>query len=365
MRAAADLTPSYHTLAHRTCLHPVTGVESTSRPIVHILPPETAGDSPSSCSFAAPRPARSGKVAILTTGTIFDVKRFSIHDGPGIRTTVFFKGCPLSCLWCHNPEGQRPEPELIFRANRCLGCGACVAVCCQGAISMDGDVPVTDSEKCKLCGACVEACYAEAREIAGREVTVAQLVSEIGRDIPFFDQSGGGVTISGGEPLFQKEFLLALLRECRRQEIHTALDTCGHASWEALDSVREYVDVFLYDLKVMDDRKHRKFTGVSNDQALDNLEALSQEGHSIVLRVPIVPGISDGEENIGETGALAAGLASVERVDLLPYHHTAIHKYAQLDKHYELRETRPPSDEQMTELAEALRRFGLPVQIGG
>ena len=257
------------------------------------------------------------------------------------------------------------EPEPVFRASRCLRCGACIAACAQGAISTDGDVPVADSEKCTLCGACVEACHAEAREIAGREVTVAQVMAEIERDILFYDQSGGGVTISGGEPLLQKDFLLALLRSCKQEEIRTALDTCGHSPWEALDTVREYVDLFLYDLKVMDDEKHRKFTGASNRLALNNLQALSREGHSIVLRVPIIPGINDDEENIGETGALAAGLGSLKRVDLLPYHATALQKYARFDKHYELPETRPPSDEHMTALVRTLRGFGLQVQIGG
>lgn len=306
-----------------------------------------------------------GKVALLTTGTIFDVKRFSIHDGPGIRTTVFFKGCPLRCQWCHNPEGQSPEPELTFRADRCLRCGACISACEQGAISTDGDVPVTDSGKCTLCGACVEACYAEAREIAGRAVTVAELMAEIERDIPFYDQSGGGVTISGGEPLLQKDFLLALLRSCKQADIHTTLDTCGHSSWEALDSVRAYVDLFLYDLKVMDDAQHRKFTGASSAPALNNLEALSEEGHSIVVRVPIIPGINDSEDNIRETGAFAARLRSLERVDLLPYHDAALQKYARFDKCYRLPETRPPSEEHMTDLARILRGFGLKVQIGG
>jgi pyruvate formate lyase activating enzyme len=230
---------------------------------------------------------------------------------------------------------------------------------------MNGDGTDTDGEQCTVCGACVEVCYSEARETAGREVTVAQLLAEIERDIAFYDESGGGVTVSGGEPLLQTDFLLALLRACKQQEIHTALDTCGHSSWEALDSIREYVDVFLYDLKMMDDRKHRTFTGVSNRVALSNLQALSQEGHSIVVRVPLIPGINDDDENIRETGTFAAGLASLERVDLLAYHATAIQKYTRFEKHYELPETRPPSDEQMTNLAQTLRGFGLQVQIGG
>ena len=301
----------------------------------------------------------------MTKGVVFDVKRFSIHDGPGIRTTVFFKGCPLRCQWCHNPEGQAPAPELMLRAERCIGCGACVSVCTQGAISMDGDVASTDREKCAVCGACVEVCYAEAREVAGREVTVAQTMGEIERDIPFFDESGGGVTFSGGEPLLQPAFLLALLRACREKEIHTAVDTCGFFTWETLDSIRQYVDLFLYDLKLMDDARHREFTGVSNELSLGNLQALSQWGHNIVLRVPIIPGINDDDENIRETAAIAAALPRLKRVDLLPYHHTGLEKYNRFDRVYTLPQTRPPSDERMAELEETLRGFGLQVRIGG
>lgn len=308
---------------------------------------------------------RSGEVALLITGTIFDVKKFSIHDGPGIRTTVFFKGCPLSCQWCHNPEGQEPEPELMFRASRCLRCGACVSVCTEGAISIDGDDTVTDSEQCTLCGACVEVCYAEARESVGRQVTVPEVMAEIERDIVFYDESGGGVTFSGGEPLLQGDFLLALLLACKEQEIHTALDTCGYSSWETLNSIREHVDVFLYDLKLMDDGNHRRFTGVSNELCLSNLEALSREGQNIVLRLPIIPGINDDDANIHETAAFASTLSSLNRVDLLPYHHTAIQKYNRLDKHYGLPETRRPSEQRIADIAQTLKGFRLQVQIGG
>jgi len=306
----------------------------------------------------------SEEVADLTTGIIFDVKRFSIHDGPGIRTTVFFKGCPLSCPWCHNPEGQAPEPELMLRVNRCIGCGACLSVCKQGAISMDGDVAVTDREKCIACGACVEVCYAEAREMAGRELTVAHVMAEIERDIAFYEESGGGVTFSGGEPLLQPAFLLALLQACREWEIHTAVDTCGFATWETLDSIRQHVDLFLYDLKLIDETKHREFTGVSNELSLRNLQALSRLGHDIVLRVPIIPGIND-DENVRQTGAFAAALPRLNRVDLLPYHHAGVEKYNRFNKVYRLPEARPPSVERMADLAGILRGLGLQVGIGG
>jgi len=301
----------------------------------------------------------------LIKGTVFDIKKFSIHDGPGIRTTVFFKGCPLSCWWCHNPESQALEPELVFRESRCIRCGACEAVCAQGAISWDGDVVSTDGEHCTLCGDCVEVCYAEAREIAGQEMTVAQVMTEIERDVPFYDESGGGVTFSGGEPLFQLDFLRALLRACKEKEIHTALDTCGFAPWETLDDIREYVDLFLYDLKLIDDAKHRKFTGVSNELILRNLQMLSERGHDIFLRVPIVPGINDDDGNIRQTGTFAAALPHLNRVDILPYHHAAVEKYKRLNKVYGLPEIRPSSEEKIVEIAQILEGFGLQVKKGG
>lgn len=301
----------------------------------------------------------------MVTGLIFDIKKFSIHDGPGIRTTVFFKGCPLSCWWCHNPESQSSRREMMFRERRCIRCGACQAVCAQGAISMDGDVVSTDREKCTLCGACVEACYAEAREIVGREVTVAEVMAEIEQDVAFYDESGGGVTFSGGEPLLQRNFLLALLRACREKEIHTAVDTCGFATWETLDSLREHVDLFLYDLKSMDDARHLKSTGVSNELILGNLHRLSTLGHDIILRVPVIPGINDDDENIRQTGAFAATLSYLNRLDVLPYHRAGTEKYHRLNKVYELPEARPPSDERMAKIVRILRGFGLQIKIGG
>lgn len=301
----------------------------------------------------------------MITGTIFDVKKFSIHDGPGIRTTIFFKGCPLSCWWCHNPESQAMEPELMYWPSRCIRCGACLEVCEQGAISLDGDTVFTDREKCTLCGACVEVCYAEAREMVGREMTVAKVMAEIEKDVVFYDESGGGATFSGGEPLSQPGFLLALLRACREQEIHTAVDTCGFAPWEIFDTIREHTDLFLYDLKLMEDAQHREFTGASNELILRNLQMLSERGHDIFLRVPIIPRINDDDESIRQMGEFAATLPHLGRVDILPYHHTGIEKYNRLNKLYELPETRPPSDERLAEIAQILRGLGLRVKVGG
>lgn len=301
----------------------------------------------------------------MIKGTIFDIKKFSIHDGPGIRTTIFFKGCPLSCWWCHNPESQTPEPELMLWPDRCIRCGACISVCTQGAITWDSESMATDREKCTRCGACVEVCHAEARRIAGQEMTVAQVMAEIERDIPFYDESGGGATFSGGEPMMQRIFLLALLRACRQHEIHTAVDTCGFSTWEALDTVREHVNLFLYDLKLMDPAQHRAFTGVSNESILSNLQALSRHGHAIVLRVPLIPGVNDDDENIRQTGAFAANLPHLERVDILPYHRAGIDKYHRLDKDYGLPEIDPPTDEKVAKAARILSGFDLHVKIGG
>lgn len=298
-------------------------------------------------------------------GVVFDVKKFSIHDGPGIRTTVFFKGCPLSCGWCHNPEGQAEEPELILRPERCIGCGICLDVCEHQAIVLEGDAIVTRRERCTACGACVEICYAEARELVGRQMTVAQVMDEVERDIAFYDQSGGGVTFSGGEPLAQPGFLRALLRACKERGLHTVLDTCGFASWDELDALRRDVDLFLYDLKLMDDARHRDSAGVSNEQILGNLRGLSERDHRIVLRVPVIPGINYDEENLRHMGAFAAQLPSLERVDLLPYHRIGRDKYRGLGKACPMPDTQPPSGERMEEIAQALRRFDLRVAIGG
>jgi pyruvate formate lyase activating enzyme len=302
---------------------------------------------------------------VASRGIVFDIRRYSIHDGPGIRTTVFFKGCPLSCWWCHNPESQSAAVEMVFRASRCIACRACLEACEQGALTWNGDGPVVAPEKCRLCGACAEACYAEARQQVGREMTVEQVMAEVERDIAFYDESGGGVTISGGEPLLQRDFLSALLRACRAREIHTALDTSGFASWQTMERIRGDVDLFLYDLKLIDDARHRRATGVSNATILRNLRALSERGHAIRLRVPVIPGINADDESVRQIGALAAALPHLDGVDLLPYHAIGIDKYARFNRAYHLPETRSPSDERMAEIAHILTGLGLAVKIGG
>lgn len=299
----------------------------------------------------------------MESGMIFDIKHFSIHDGPGIRTTVFLKGCPLSCWWCHNPESQRLFREKLYTVGRCIGCMECLAACPTHALSETEIGLFTDPEKCLRCGACSDVCLAEACEMAGRELTVNQVMDEIEKDRAFFDESGGGATFSGGEPLIQPDFLLALLKACKDCRIHTVVDTSGFSAWNVLDSIRHHVDIFLFDLKLMDDEKHRLFTGVSNRRILRNLQALSSGGHRVRIRIPIIPGITDDDDNVVAIGVFAAGLPTAPPIDLLPYHHFAAAKYERLARAYPFQDMRPPMADVMNRLAERLCSMGLAVHL--
>jgi len=299
-------------------------------------------------------------------GVIFDFKRYAIHDGPGIRTTVFFKGCPLNCPWCHNPEEKLLTPEFMWTKNRCLGCGDCVASCPDGAISfVDGSIQL-DDDMCNICGRCVSVCMADALETVGEEMTVMQVMEEVERDSAFFEESGGGVTFSGGEPLAQPEFLASLLKECRRRGIHTAVDTSGYVDTERLLGFSERVDLFIYDLKVMDPERHRRYTGVSNALILKNLEELSKAGSNVVVRVPLIPGMNDDDGNIRELGELLLTLRNVKDVSLLPYHKAGVEKQRRLTRSKDSIFTSVlPPQERLEEIMAYLENFGLNVKIGG
>jgi len=299
------------------------------------------------------------------TGFIFDIQRYCTHDGPGIRTTVFFKGCPLRCAWCHNPEGLSRSPELMFRPNLCIGCLDCLATCPQGAITSTAGMPETDRLRCTACGECAEACPTGAREIAGNEMTAAEVMAVVERDLPFYDESGGGVTFSGGEALLQVEFLGDLLAQCRRNGMHTTLDTSGFAPWAAIEAVRRHVDLFLFDLKGIDDPTHRRVTGVSNRLILQNVIKLSRLGHSLVIRFPLIPGVNDSPESVQRMGEFIQALPHLDHLDLIPYHRIGVDKYRRLGMPYPFGETEPPSQETVEAAASHLRSFNLTVHIGG
>jgi pyruvate formate lyase activating enzyme len=305
------------------------------------------------------------KMGTDCTGMVFDVKRFAIHDGPGIRTTVFLKGCPLTCSWCHNPESQRATPEIFFWASRCVGCGACVAACPSGAVRIVDHVAATDRRSCAGCGRCVSTCPQRARARVGEFRTASDLVAEAERDLLFYDQSGGGVTLSGGEPLAQPEFALAVLGAMKSRRLATALDTCGYAPSEAVAEASSVVDLFLYDLKLMDREQHVAATGVANEVILENARRLDALGARMWIRFPLVPGHTDDTENVRAVGRFVRELRSAEGIQVLPYHRAGEAKRGRLERPHEAA-AGLPVPEDLERAAGILRReSGRRVTIGG
>jgi pyruvate formate lyase activating enzyme len=266
-------------------------------------------------------------------GIIFDIKKYALHDGPGIRTTVFLKGCPLNCWWCHNPEGQNPEPEL-FPTNK------------------TASQKINEREVLEL-------------GIIGREVTVDEVITEIEKDRIFYDESGGGATFSGGEPLMQPDFLDNLLNSCQTHDISTTLDTCGYASWEIIEKIKDKVDLFLYDLKMIDDKKHQKYTGVSVSPILSNLKKLDNDGKNIIIRFPVITGITETEENINQLAEWITKLESIKEINLLPFHKIGYSKYEKLNRENKLLNLNPPSSERLDHLVDTFRELGYITKLGG
>jgi pyruvate formate lyase activating enzyme len=296
---------------------------------------------------------------------VFNIQRCSIHDGPGIRTTVFIKGCPLRCDWCHNPESLDGAPEVAINEKKCTACGACVEACPES----DGDRPARGSDwddgTCQRCGACAEACPSEARELIGEARAVADLVAEIERDRPFFESSGGGVTFSGGEPLCYPAFLVACLEGCREKGLHTAVDTSGFATKKVIRDIARLADVLLYDIKHMDPKAHKRHTGVDNEQILENLRTLSEEAADIWIRFPLIPGFNDVEENLEAMAAFINGLPNAHPVSVLPYHPAGVEKHRRLGKSPPDVGYRTPTDEEIAAAIERLRSYGLEAHSGG
>lgn len=301
-------------------------------------------------------------------GLVFDIRGFSLHDGPGIRTTVFFQGCPLRCLWCCNPESQLSQPAAVWVAERCIGCGRCLEACPAQAVRRTADgARRIDAARCDGCGRCVLACPGEALQVFGRRVSVGEVLAEVARDALYAEHSGGGLTLSGGEPLGQPEFALELLRRYRTEEkgAHTAIETSGEADWESLEALLPVVDLFLYDLKHADPAEHRRLTGRGNERILENARRLAAAGAEMVIRIPLVDGMNDDPPALAAAADFIASLRSVHRVDLLPYHRLGEPKYRRLGRRYAL-EGKPACPKRRVE--EACAFFagrGFEVRVGG
>ena len=299
-------------------------------------------------------------------GLVFNIERFCVHDGPGIRTLVFLKGCPLSCRWCANPEGLEIEPQVVFFPERCIACGQCVEVCRHGAAirAPDGLISVA-AERCSHCGECVAVCPARARLLYGKKMSVVEVFEEVYKDLPFYRRSRGGITLSGGEPLAQADFTRCLLQYCSRQNVHTAVETSGYARWDTLSWAFEFADLILFDFKHFNPLKHLKFTGVNNHQIIGNLKRLDAKGVPLIIRVPVVPGFNATVDEMRGMADFIAGLENPHPCYLLPYHAMAKPKYRLFGIEKCFHQTDSPSSELMRDFFEIWLRRGLDTQIGG
>ncbi len=303
------------------------------------------------------------KVDYSVEGVIFNIQRYSLHDGPGIRTIAFFKGCPLSCKWCSNPESQHAKPELIFKPNDCVSCGKCVEVCKVDAISRSHPHFI-DRQKCIECGACADVCPTKALEIKGKRMSVEQVLLELKKDESLFRRAGGGITLSGGEPLAQPEFARELLKGCKEKGWHTAIETTGLAAKQAIEEVFPWIDLALVDIKAINPSVHQAGTGVDNRMILENILRISFIT-KVIVRVPIIPGFNDNEEEIQAIAEFAQLMSNVDAIHLLPYHNFGENKYSLLGRIYPMENTPSNPDEKIQQLKRKVESMGFACHIGG
>lgn len=300
----------------------------------------------------------------MEKATVINIQKYSVHDGPGIRTTVFFKGCPLKCWWCHNPESHKLNHEIMFHGEKCKGCGKCAQRCPEHAIEIIDGKAHRNASLCHICNRCSDFCPNQAFEYVGEDLEVSEMMKEILKDKPFYENSGGGVTFSGGEPMLHADFLSKLLPRCKMQGIHTAMETSGCVAWSEFEKVAKDIDLFLFDIKQINTETHKKYIGVGNEQILSNLKSLSNMGKKIIVRMPIIAGVNDDFETIDKTIEFLKEI-HFERVDLLPYHKMGMNKYTNLDREYQLTGMEKPSDEHMQEISERFLSAGMLNKIGG
>lgn len=300
----------------------------------------------------------------MNQAIVFNVQKFSLHDGPGIRTTVFFKGCPLRCQWCHNPESQEALQELLYDQEKCTLCSRCLHACDRGALSMADARLLHARERCDVCGHCADQCLSGAREVAGKRAAFSELLREIEQDRVFYEQSGGGVTFSGGEALSQIDALAELACDCKARGLHVAVDTCGYAPFTSFERILEYTDLFLYDIKHMDDTAHRRYTGQGNELILSNLRRLAATGANIALRLPLIEGVNTHDENIEAIAEFIKDIQLVQ-VHLLPYHNTGSSKYARLGRPYDPDVLSAPTLTKLQLITARLSLTGHKFHLGG
>jgi pyruvate formate lyase activating enzyme len=296
---------------------------------------------------------------------VLSITRMTIHNGPGIRTLILFKGCPLHCLWCSTPESQKAEPEIAIYPSKCTHCGECVPVCPLNAINLTNETISINRSLCNNCGKCAQVCYPEAIKLLGQPMTIEELLEEAKKDIIFYKHSGGGVTISGGEPLLDSAFTVKLLRAFKEEGISVGVDTCGHVPWENIEQVLPHIDFFLWDIKHMNPEKHRKLTGVSNKLILSNIRSVSERNIPLYIRVAVIPGYNDSEENIRATCEFAQALSSVVEVGLLPLHHLGKARYDSLNRAYPVANIPFVPDSVLQNMKRLVESYGLKCSIGG